>query len=109
MLFILNMSLAHDTHNTHDTPGRISHDIDYANNPTDLWLLRCIIIAAILCWVAIVVFLVYREQQVHDNLDSRYRQKLYTDPGKAIRFQNIDDEEKGVTPYKVSLDTTNFI
>jgi hypothetical protein len=124
MFLVLTTTRAHDTHNehlalshnTHNENAAVSHGIhnthnvmDHANITTDSWLLRCMGVAAIFGVVIVIVCFVYRGQPVHDDIDVQYREKLHTDPGKAVRFQNIDDEEKGIAPHKASLSITNFI
>jgi hypothetical protein len=115
MSFACTTSLAHDMYDIHTTRFQQAfhmHDDSHVSrydNINEEWFLKCFLVFVILFTVAVVVYLSFRVPPTHENLDSRYRQKLRTEPGKAIRFQNIDDEEKGATPYKAALSITNFI
>ena len=111
---------SYDMRNTHHNVHRIPHDVHPENNRSDGWLLKCIGVVAIFCTVAVVFYFAYHDHPLRKDLDEKYLAKLHTEPGKPLRFQNIDDEEKGIRfqniddeergipPIKSSLSTVGF-
>ena len=91
-------------HHSHIKPASSSNLYHHSHNiPHDV---HPVLIAAVLSTIAGVSYFAYRARPLYNDLNEQYIAKLHTEPGKPLRFQNIDDEEKDISPIKNGRDAS---
>jgi hypothetical protein len=91
----LSTPRGHHSHSKLASNSNLYHHIH--NIPHDVYP---VLIAAAFSTIAGISYFAYRARPLHNDLNEQYIAKLHTEPGKPLRFQNIDDEEKDISPIK---------